>query len=186
MSHTGAGPNRLLILGHGEIARCLARLADTAGYPVTVCDHGAEAFDWPGTVELIDKVYTDAAWPLANGTHAVIARGHNQDPLSVAMLLTQGAERVYLIASARRASAVIHEASAALDDPALLDRLSAPAGLALGGRDSMQIALSILAEIQWRAEGGAGSGRPLSELREQCAGQQGDAPASAPCPGQRP
>ncbi len=144
----------LLILGKGEIARKLAQLADAAELPVAVCEPDLDAADWPAGVRLHGRIYTDDPWPLTPSTHAVIARGHAADPLSVATLLQQGAAHVYLIASARRSVSVIEQATALSHVPLDSQRLSAPAGLDLGGRASAEIALSILAEVQWRRHGG--------------------------------
>lgn len=178
----------LLILGSGEIARCLATLARDLAHPVTVCEPGAAAFAWPTDVNVCERVYAEAPWPLPAHTQAVIARGHVGDAASLSALLNHGAERVYLIASSRRALAVMEEARAQLADAALFERLSAPAGVDLGGRDSAVIALSILAEIH--AHAGGGSLRRLSELREerarQARNQSRTQHANMRCPGQRP
>jgi xanthine dehydrogenase accessory factor len=174
---------RLLILGKGEIARCLARLARAADYPVSVCEPDLAAGDWPLGTELLERVYTDDPWPLPPHTHAVIARGHEDDPQSVASLLHQEAEHVYLIASAQRAQGVLQRAQAMLPSALHLERLSAPAGLGLGGRASSEIALAILAEIQWRRHGGPLL--PLRELRAMKAAGAASAAGTNDCPGQR-
>jgi xanthine dehydrogenase accessory factor len=173
----------LLVLGKGEIARCIARIANAAAYPVQICERGLQAQDWPTAAVLTDRAYTDSPWPLPPNTHAVIARGHEADPDSVAALLEQGAEHVYLIASARRSQDVMRQALTRLQDPLSLERLSAPAGLALGGRASTDIALAILAEIQWRQHGGPLL--PLRELRAAKANQPAATPSEEICPGQR-
>jgi xanthine dehydrogenase accessory factor len=174
---------KLLILGKGEIARYLARLAHTANYAVTVCESGLAADDWPSAVQRVEKIFSENPWALPAQTHAVIARGHEGDAQSVITLLQQGAEHVYLIASAHRARAVIQEAqtmSSALLD---LERLSAPAGLGLGGSESPEIALSILAEIQWRRE--KGPLLPLREQRQNQAMKNSSFKGDDACPGRR-
>jgi xanthine dehydrogenase accessory factor len=176
--------NQLLILGQGDIARYLANIAQAAAYVVTVGENGLQAGDWPGGVQLVDKNYSDDPWSLAPHTHAVIARGHQGDAQSVVSLLQQGAAHVYLIASVRRAQAVITQARLMLNDAMALERLSAPAGLGLGGQASAEIALSILAEIQWRRQGG--SLLPLRELRQQRAAQTATVVNDDTCPGRRP
>jgi xanthine/CO dehydrogenase XdhC/CoxF family maturation factor len=171
-------PPALLILGKGEIARCLAQLASTLGLSVTVSEPGASEFPWPKGVEIRQVIYADAPWPLAPNTHAVIARGHEADPQSVAALLNFslpqspqhslhniGAKQIYLIASAKRAAEVIRVTTPLLIDIAAIEQLSAPAGLDLGGNSSMEIALSILAEIQLRHY--EKTGQALTHLREQ-------------------
>lgn len=176
-------PTTLLILGKGEIARYLAAIAHAADYAVCVCEPGLDATEWPTGVELVDKVYTDDPWPLAENTHAVIARGHEDDPQSVASLLGQNAAHVYLIASARRSQGVMQKARTLLTSPLDLERLSAPAGLGLGGRASSEIALSILAEIQWRRQGGPLL--PLRELRADKARKPATITDDEQCPGRR-
>jgi xanthine dehydrogenase accessory factor len=173
----------LFILGKGEVARCLARLAATAGYAVEACEPGAGEHHWPEGVAINEVVYTESSWALRPGTHAIIARGHEGDAQSVAALLNHGAQHVYLIASARRAQGVIADASQQLTDKTSLSRLSAPAGLDLGGNTSMEIALSILAEIQLRHHGK--SGRVLSDLREERAELNKPGRDDRDCPGKR-
>jgi xanthine dehydrogenase accessory factor len=173
----------LFILGKGDIARYLVRIAQAADYAVTVCEPGLAAHDWPNGVQLVDKIYSDAPWSLPVHSHAVIARGHEGDAQSVVSLLQQGAEHVYLIASARRAQAVIQQAQTLAVSPLDLERLSAPAGLDLGGSESADIALSIVAEIQWRRQ--AGSLLPLRELRQARAAKAATTIHDADCPGRR-
>lgn len=173
----------LFILGKGDIARYLARIAHAADYAVTVCESGLAAHDWPSSVQLLDKIYSDAPWSLPAGSHAVIARGHEGDAQSVISLLQQGAEHVYLIASARRAQAVIQQARAMAVGSLDLERLSAPAGLGLGGSESADIALSIMAEIQWRRE--MGPLLPLRELRQARVAKAAATVHEDGCPGQR-
>jgi xanthine dehydrogenase accessory factor len=173
----------LLILGKGELARQISALAVTAGYRVKVMEAGATALAWPEGVSLRDQIYTEAPSELPHHTHAIIARGHEGDAESVAALLNHGAARVYLIASARRAQSVIAAATPLIQEPSRLSRLSAPAGLDLGGNGSAEIALSLLAEIQLRRHGG--TGRILGEMREQRAARTGSSHADQACPGKR-
>jgi xanthine dehydrogenase accessory factor len=194
-------PPTLLILGKGEIARCLAQLATTLGLSVTVSEPGASEFPWPKGVEIRQAIYADTPWPLAHNTHAVIARGHEADPQSVAALLNyslqhssqqdspqnsspnRGAKHVYLIASAKRAIEVIRIATPLLIDNACIEHLSAPAGLDLGGISSMEIALSILAEIQLRHHGK--TGQALTKLREGRISLKSSVEHNGKCPGKR-
>lgn len=173
----------ILILGKGEIARCLTELAASLHNSVMVCEPGASEFAWPQNVKIVEAVFSDAVWPLTHNTHAVIARGHEGDTKSVASLLNHGVTHAYLIASAKRAQNVITSVLPLLTDPTALSRLSAPAGLDIGGSSSMEIALSILAEIQLRQY--HKSGLPLTDLREIRA-LQNKTRLNALCPGKRP
>ena len=174
---------QLLILGKGEIARLLCKLAVLAGYEVEIMEADASNIAWPEGIKLRDQIYSESPYMLPRNTHAIIARGHEGDAESVASLLNHDAERVYLIASARRSQSVINSATPLIQDPSRLSRLSAPAGLDLGGNDSSEIALSILAEIQMRQYGG--SGKTLSDLREQRATQPSSHHGEQVCPGKR-
>ena len=201
-------PATLLILGKGEIARCLARLASTVGLSVMVSEPGARDIAWPTGIEIREAIYSDTPWPLACNTHAIIARGHEADPQSVAALLNyplqhsspqasqhalknslqhslqnKGAKHVYLIASAKRAAEVIRDATPQLIDSACIEHLSAPAGLDIGGNRSMEIALSILAEIQLRHHGK--TGQALTNLREQHIQLKSSVEHNGNCPGKK-
>lgn len=176
-------PASLLILGSGEIARCLASLAAAAGYPVSVNDAAVFKHTWSEGIELSDTDFVEQPCHLGAGIHAIIARGHAGDPESVACLLNHGANRVYLIASARRAQSVIESARELINDSVLLDKLSAPAGLDLGGKASMEIALSILAEIQLRRY--HASGQALTDLRQIRIDHSKTEQNENTCPGKR-
>ena len=145
----------VLVLGTGEIARHVANLSHGLGHRVCVCDPRVDDYTFAHGIETKSTVFTEHPWDLPPSTHAVVARAHEGDPESVATLLNHGATQVYLIASRRRAPKVIDAAKAALDNPADLQHLSAPAGIDLGGNASSEIALSIVAEIQWRQRGGS-------------------------------
>lgn len=185
------------MLGCGEIARELVTLAQPLGYAVTLSDADLDTTlinsSLPADTHLVRQHYTDDPWPLPANTHAVIARGHQQDLESVVTLLNQRASRVYLIASARRAQGIIDAALPQLHDAALINNLSAPAGIDLGGQGSGEIALSILAEIQWHAHQAQASLQPLYRLRASRIQNsisrdnvRSDAPSDASCPGKRP
>jgi xanthine dehydrogenase accessory factor len=175
---------RILILGKGEIARQLCALAVTAGYRVQVVEPGATAMTWPRGVTVQEQVYAESPFTLPPHTHAIVARGHEGDAESVAALLNHAAEQVYLIASARRAQSVIMAATPLIENSSRLTNLSAPAGLDLGGKSSSEIALSLLAEIQMRHH--SGSGRALTDMREQRAARASSSHTAQHCPGKRP
>jgi len=108
---------RMVIVGETPIARALADLAAAAGYDV-----GDE---------------TDAA--------AVVVASHGEDEEAVlTRALLAGVPYVALVASPRRGRAVRDS----LDVPeALRDRLHTPAGLDIGARTPVEIAISVLAQI---------------------------------------
>ena len=175
----------LLIVGSGEIARLLVTLAQHSDYRIIVCDDHVAEYEWPQGVELKPFNFSAQPWSLTHNTHAIIARGHEGDAENLTSLLQHDAQRVYLIASAARSQGVIDQVAPLLSDPALLDRLSAPAGLNLGGRSSYHIAQSILAEVQWRCHGQAPI-QALTELRTERLQKSLTGQRNESCPGKRP
>ena len=175
----------LLVLGSGEIARTLVSLAEPLHYHITVCDPQVNDHAWPAAVTLLNKNFNTVPYDLPACTHAVIARAHEEDELSVLNLLQHNAEHVYLIASAKRAQSIIDYTTPLLTQPESLNRLSAPAGLELGGNGSEEISLSILAEIQWRHHGSTASLQPLSDLRASRLVKSVTGQRDQNCPGKR-
>lgn len=175
----------LLVLGSGEIARLLVTLAHHADYTITVCDDNVGHYSWPEDITLNATNFSEQPWPLTQHTHAIIARGHQGDAENLLSLLQHDAGHVYLIASAARSQGIIDQVSPLLPDPSLLKRLSAPAGLSLGGQSSYEIALSILAEIQWRSHDRQPI-QPLTELRASRLDNSSTGQRFQSCPGKRP
>jgi len=175
----------LLVLGCGEIARTVVSLAQHLDCHVSVCDKQANNYSWPERVEIIEQHFNTAPFSLTTGTHAIIARGHEEDVQSVANLLNFNASHVYLIASASRAQSVIDEATLLLNSTQILSKLSAPAGIELGGNSTTEICLSTLAEIQWRNHNSKPSLRALTDLRSLRLNSSLTGQRNKSCPGKR-
>lgn len=156
-------------------------------YETTICHVHIDQHSWPANIHLVKKNYNTSPWSLPKDSHVIIAQGHDGDVQSVVNLLQHHADHVYLIASAKRADSVIREASTLLKDESLLTRLSAPAGLDLGGNRSADIALSVLAEIQWRAHQCDTTLLPLTNLRASRLNKSiSSQHSNQSCPGKRP
>lgn len=177
-------PN-VVILGSRAVARELAVFVSRMGWPLAVWETDVAEHDWPEGTTTVAKVFSETPESLPSQTFAVIARGHEGDPESVEALLRAGAERVFLVASARRAEGVLELVGGRLDDTRLLERVSAPAGIDLGGQETAAIALSLIAEMQWRAAGMTGELRPMVELRAARLERSRTGQRHQSCPGQR-
>jgi xanthine dehydrogenase accessory factor len=117
----------LVVLGESPVAEALATLAEPLGFRVLRA--------------LEDARVSNDTWVVA------AAMSSDEDHPLVRAALEHGAEYVAMVASRRRAEALVAE----LRDDGVADevitRLKAPAGLDLGAANAPEIALSILAEI---------------------------------------
>jgi len=133
----------LVLVGHGPVVEVLATLAGAAGYSVVPRADAGEA----------------ALADLALGRRAsvVIATHADADEDALARALSTEAGYVSLVASRRRAAAIVERLRERGVPPDRLGRFKAPAGLDLGAITPAEIAVSILAEIvqHHRADKGA-------------------------------
>jgi xanthine dehydrogenase accessory factor len=122
-------PTLVHVFGDAPIARALAIVAGASGYAVAVATDPDTAIE-PDTAAVV-----------------VASHGRHEEPVLTAALRA-GVPYVGLVASPKRGRAVV----AGLD-PAGADRVRTPAGLDLGARTPLEVAVSILAElIQVRAQ----------------------------------
>jgi xanthine dehydrogenase accessory factor len=124
-------PPDLLVLGDSPVSQGLVALAGPLGFRATLHP------DPEGGLQLTEPA---DSW-------VVIAGMGDRDDLAVKAALESGAAYVAVVASQKRAAAILEalRADGLSDD--LLARLKAPAGLDIGARTGPEIALSILAEI---------------------------------------
>jgi len=116
---------RLAVVGHAPAARTLRELAGVLGWQTTERIDGAEAI--------------------------VIASMGREDEAALETALASGAGYVGLVASSKRATAVLAELRADGVDEESLARVRSPAGLDLGPSSQEEIAVAILAEVvAWR------------------------------------
>ena len=161
---------RLVILGAGDYAAALCRVAAVAGFAVTVCDGWAPlvtAERFPDADQLVTRLpheYLRDSGDTLDPRTAICVLTHDERSdvpalrealrLPVAFVGALGARRTV----ARRAELLRQQG---VSDEELA-RLHSPLGLDLGAETPEETALSILAEIV--AARRAGSGAPLREL----------------------
>jgi xanthine dehydrogenase accessory factor len=149
-------PTPLLVLvGHGPVVETLEALGRAAGYSV---------------VALRD----DAAWAGLDGlglgrrASVVVATHADSDEEALARVLATDAGYVSLVASRRRAAAVVERLRQRGVPADRLGRFKAPAGLDLGAVTPAEIAVSILAEMvqHHRGDKGAEAAPPAAAATE--------------------
>ncbi len=119
----------LVILGESPVADALAALAAPLGYRVRTS---------------LEDITTTDAWVVA------AAMSSDEDHPTVRAALERGVQYVAMVASRRRAEALLDELRADGMAEDTIERLKAPAGLDIGAATGPEIALSIMAEIVQR------------------------------------
>ena len=131
----------LVLVGHGPVIDMLATLAGAAGYSVVpLSDASGAAFDG-----------------LGRRASVVIATHADADEAALERVLSTDAGYVSLVASRRRAAAIVERLRQRGVPPDRLGRFKAPAGLDLGAITPAEIAVSILAEIVQHHRGDKGA-----------------------------
>jgi xanthine dehydrogenase accessory factor len=160
-------PPRLVVVGGTEVARHLVALARPLGYETIVIDARA-AFATAERFPDVDRLLI--AWPDEafdevglgpNDAVAVLSHDPKFDEPAIVEAFRRGARYVGVVGSRKTQAARRERLAAAGLTPDQLARLHGPIGLDLGGREPVETALAILAEIVAARRGG--SGRPLHD-----------------------
>lgn len=136
----------LIVLGRDPVAAALVRLGKAMQFDVTLIDPLADPNSFPAADRLIHRLDLPA---LEIGARAaVIVATHGRfDEEAIEQAVGTGAGYIALVASRKRADAVLRRLRERGISPEALGRVKSPAGLNLGAETAEEIALSILAEI---------------------------------------
>ena len=147
-------PRRLVLLGAGDDAQPLARMASLAGHVVTVLSPKAElltAERFPEVRRLVGPLRETFASLSLDTQTAVVLMTHSfaDDAAVLPVALRSPASYVGLLGPKRRLGRLVQDIAAADAGFDALDwsRLRSPVGLDLGAVTPEEIAVSILAEI---------------------------------------
>ena len=143
----------LIVIGRSPAVAALAALGSALGWPTVVVDEGGRPEDYPGAGRVVASLDLQAAGVNQRSFVVVATQGHyDEDALQRA--LETPAAYVGLVASAKRAEAVLGYLEDRGVSEDALARVHAPAGLDLGRIAHDEIAVAILAElVQLRAAG---------------------------------
>jgi xanthine dehydrogenase accessory factor len=133
------------LAGHLPIGEALAALGKGLGYAVTVIGIDATPARFPQADQVMDGLEFDKI-SLRPQTYIVVASHGNYDEEALAWALNTEAAYVALVASPKRARAVLDYLRESGMAEERLARLKFPAGLDIGAVTPEEIALSILAE----------------------------------------
>jgi xanthine dehydrogenase accessory factor len=148
---------QVVVIGRSPAVDALARMAAVLGWRTVVVDDGGAADDHPG-VERVETSLDLVAAGVGAGSFVVVATQGHYDEDALEQALATEATYVGLVASRKRADAML----AFLRDRGMsgeqLARVHAPAGLDLGSVATDEIAVAVLAElVRLRAEQGLGA-----------------------------
>jgi xanthine dehydrogenase accessory factor len=136
----------LVVIGRSPAVGTLASMAGALGWRTVVVDEGGVAEDYPGADLVLTSLELSDADVTERSVVVVATQGHYDEAALEAALATPAAY-VGLVASRKRADAVLGylRDRGASDDQ--LARVHAPAGLDLGKVAHEEIAVAILAEL---------------------------------------
>ena len=150
----------LVVIGRSPAVGTLATMAGALGWRTVVVDEGGLAEDYPGADRVLTALELSDADVTDRSVIVVATQGHFDEAALEAALATPAAY-VGLVASRRRAGAVLGYLRDRGATEHQLARVHAPAGLDLGKVAHEEIAVAILAElVQERAAGGLAAASP--------------------------
>jgi xanthine dehydrogenase accessory factor len=136
----------LVVIGHLATAEALVRLGKGLGWRISLLGLEVTRERFPEADQLIDEL-DFSKLSITKNTHVVVASHGNYDEDMLVAALQSEAPYVALIASKKRASAILQYLNEASLTQEQIARLKYPAGLDFGAVTPEEIALSILAEI---------------------------------------
>jgi len=162
-------PQRLVVLGAGDDAQPLVRMAGLLGWSVTVADGRsqlAQTARFPEAEQVIAIAATEHAQLNITDNDAVVLMTHSydQDRAWLAALLPLVPRYLGVLGARHRSSLLVAEAAVicGLSVSECCERIYAPVGLDLGGDGPEAIALAVVAEAQACVMGRLGRSRRLS------------------------
>ena len=136
----------LVVIGHLATAEALVSLGKGLGWRVSLMGLDVTRERFPSPDHILDEL-DFSKLSITKSSHIVVASHGNYDEDMLVAALQSEAPYVALIASKRRASAILQYLKEANLTQEQIARLKYPAGLDFGAVTPEEIALSILAEI---------------------------------------
>ena len=144
---------RLYVVGGGHVGASVVRLAKLLGLPVCALEDRPEfagQLRQAGADPVLCLPFEEGLAAVSGGAECyfvVVTRAHSCDVQCLTAILQKPAAYVGMMGSRGRAALVRRQLTEAGLDPARVEQLHAPIGLAIGAKTAEEIALSILAQI---------------------------------------
>jgi len=136
----------LVVVGHLATAEALVSLGKDLGWHISLIGAEVSHERFPDADQVVDELDFSQI-KVSNNTYVVVASHGNYDEDMLVAALQSEAPYVALIASKKRASAILQYLNESNLTQEQIARLKYPAGLDFGASTPEEIALSILAEI---------------------------------------
>lgn len=152
---------QLIIIGAGHIGQALYKIAETLGYDVTVIDDREEVAKrdlYPNARSIIvgdigEECERLSISPLSAYV-VIVTRGHKCDEIALYHMIQKGPKYIGVIGSRNKVSVLMSDFKNKGITQEKLDTVYAPIGIALGGGQPAEIAVSIMSEILLVKNGG--------------------------------
>jgi xanthine dehydrogenase accessory factor len=161
-------PQRLVVLGAGDDAKPMVRIASLLGWGVVVADRRlqlARAERFPEAERVVGLAGSVGELGIGSDDAVVLmTHSYEQDREFLAAVLPLAPRYLGVLGARHRSSLLVSEAAAmtGLSVAECCGRLYAPVGLDLGGDGPEAIALAVIAEAQACIQGKLGASRRLS------------------------
>jgi xanthine/CO dehydrogenase XdhC/CoxF family maturation factor len=161
-------PQRLVVLGAGDDARPMVRIASLLGWNVVVADRRARlarAERFPEAAQVVGLRGSLGELGIGRDDAVVLmTHSYEQDREFLAAVLPAAPRYLGVLGARHRSSLLVSEAAVmtGLSVAECCGRLYAPVGLDLGGDGPEAIALAVIAEAQACIQGKLGASRRLS------------------------
>ncbi|MDD3268947.1 MAG: XdhC/CoxI family protein [Syntrophomonadaceae bacterium] len=146
--------DRLIIVGSGNVALNIYRIAVILGYRISVIDNRAETLTrerFPEARELLLGDIVDILGKLEiNETTSIVLVTHHHefDEVALHAIIRSSARYIGILGNKYKVTAYFSKLDEVGIPQILLDRLHIPIGLDLGGQKAAEIALAAVAEMQ--------------------------------------
>ncbi len=144
---------RLTIFGGGHVGRALARVAQEAGWKITVVDERAGVLDaqfFPPGADLVCAAYPEFIARQQFSEHdwlVIVTPQHKNDEQVLEAIINSPARYIGMMGSVNKVRDVFKQLQQKGIEPTLLDKVYTPIGLNIGIETPGEIAVSIVAEM---------------------------------------
>lgn len=159
--------DQLIIVGSGNVALNVYRIASIVGYSITVIDNRAETLSrerFPEARELLlgDIVELLKAYDIDENTSIVLLSYHHEfDEAALLTVIHSPARYIGIMGNKHKVTAYFSKLNELNIAEALISRVHVPVGIDIGGERAAEIALAVVAEMQAIKYGRAGGFRIL-------------------------